>query len=495
MNKNTVNRMAENWIHVELGEVCNTTSGGTPSRRNLSYYRGNISWVKSGELNSNTILKTEEHISEEAVKNSSAKIFPKGSLLIALYGATIGKLAFLGIEAATNQAVCGIFKNENLESKFLYHFLFHKRQKLVEQGIGGAQPNISQTILRNLKIPIAPLPEQRAIVAKIERLFSELDAGINYLKAAREQLKIYRQAVLKKAFEGELTKQWREQQTNLPTAEDLLQEIKKERGADTKINGNKTKPIKSLTESELTKLPKLPETWCWVRFDEVTQKAERVNVRYMNSNEEFKYLDIGGINNQTNKIESYKIYTWASAPSRAQQIVLKGDTLFSTVRTYLRNIAKVDKDEYDKEICSSGFTVIRGIETYINSSFIFYLSIYEGFLQPLNSLQTGTSYPAVRDSDVFLQPFPLCSLQEQNQIVQEIETRLSVCDNIEANIKEALFKAKALRQSILKKAFEGKLLDDQELEETRRAPDWQPATQLLERIKTEQPSTKKEKVL
>jgi type I restriction enzyme S subunit len=221
--------MTEDWIEVELGEICFTTSGGTPSRNNLEFYQGSIPWVKSGELDKGIIYDTEEHISEDAIKKSSAKIFPEGSLLIALYGATIGKLAFLGVDATTNQAICGIYKTEGIESKYLYNFLLNRKQKLISQGTGGAQPNISQTILKKLEVPLAPLPIQRAIVSKIEALFSDLDNGIANFKKAQEQLKIYRQAVLKKAFEGELTKDWRAKQSNLPTAEQLLKQIKEER--------------------------------------------------------------------------------------------------------------------------------------------------------------------------------------------------------------------------------------------------------------------------
>ena len=182
-----------NWQIKTLGEVSVTTSGGTPSRGNKSYYNGTIPWVKSGELNKGIIYDTEEKITEEAIKNSSAKIFPKGTLLIALYGATIGKLAFLGVDAATNQAVCGIYQNDSIDSKYIYNFLFHKKQDLVKQGIGGAQPNISQTILKKLAIPLPPLETQQAIVSKIEELFSELDKGIEDLKTAQQQLKTYRQ--------------------------------------------------------------------------------------------------------------------------------------------------------------------------------------------------------------------------------------------------------------------------------------------------------------
>jgi type I restriction enzyme S subunit len=123
--------MREDWEEIELGDVCFTTSGGTPSRQNKSYYEGNIPWVKSGELDKGLILDSEEHITEEAIKKSSAKVFPKGTLLFALYGATIGKMATLGVAAATNQAICGIYENDILISKYLYHYLSNKKRNLI----------------------------------------------------------------------------------------------------------------------------------------------------------------------------------------------------------------------------------------------------------------------------------------------------------------------------------------------------------------------------
>ena len=119
-------QLPNNWKWVRLGEVCETTSGGTPSRKEQKYYQGKIPWVKSGELDKGLITDTEEKITKEALKNSSAKLFPKGTLLIALYGATIGKLAFLGVDAATNQAICGIYENDTLDSHHLYFYVSFK---------------------------------------------------------------------------------------------------------------------------------------------------------------------------------------------------------------------------------------------------------------------------------------------------------------------------------------------------------------------------------
>ena len=194
-----------NWKKEPLGKICKTTSGGTPSRKNQSYYQnGTIPWVKSGELENNIITTSEEFITEEGLLNSSAKIFPAGTLLIALYGATIGKLAFLGIDAATNQAVCGIFQNENVSLKYLYYYLLFQRPNLIKQGVGGAQPNISQTILKKLEISYPDsITEQQRIVARIEELFSELDKAVGTLKTIKEQLDVYRQAVLVDIFSQE----------------------------------------------------------------------------------------------------------------------------------------------------------------------------------------------------------------------------------------------------------------------------------------------------
>ena len=165
--------------------------------------------LKSGELNDGHVKYSEEKITEEAVNKSSAKIFPRGSLLIAMYGATAGRLGILDINSSTNQAICAIFPREEILNQYVFYNLFFQRSQLLKSRIGGAQPNINHTIINALSIPLPPLNEQYRIVAKIEELFTELDAGVATLKALQKQVKQYRQSVLKSAFEGKLTEQWR----------------------------------------------------------------------------------------------------------------------------------------------------------------------------------------------------------------------------------------------------------------------------------------------
>ena len=223
------------------------------------------------------------------------------------------------------------------------------------------------------------------------------------------------------------------------------------------------------------------QDWTNVKLGEICEKAAKIKRKEVIPDEEFIYLDISGIDNQSNRIVDYKKYHWNDAPSRAQQIVKVGDTLFSTVRTYLRNIAMVDNSKYENQICSSGFTVIRAINGLADSKFLFAISLSEGFLQPLNKLQTGTSYPAVRDDDVFSQFIPLPPLPEQRAIVAKIEQLFSDLDNGIANLKKAQEQLKIYRQAVLKKAFVGELTRKWREEQT----DLPSAEELLLQIKEE----------
>ncbi len=204
----------------------------------------------------------------------------------------------------------------------------------------------------------------------------------------------------------------------------------------------------------------IPKHWQIKKLGEVCEKIEKVKRKEKNPDEELIYLDIGGIDNNTNKILYHKNYQWKDAPSRAQQIVSLNDILFSTVRTYMKNIAMVENKIYEGQFASSGFCVIRANEKIVLSKYIFYYSISQIFLHPLNELQTGTSYPAVRDKDIFCQPIPIPPLPEQLAIVSKIEELLSDLDNGKQQLLTAQQQQKVYRQSLLKAAFEGRLTND-----------------------------------
>lgn len=163
--------MKENWKYKKLGEVCQTTSGGTPSKEHKEYYEnGIIPWLRSGEVANRNITKTELYITNEGVNNSSAKIVPTNSVVIAMYGATVGQVGILRINTTTNQAVCSILPCDEFVPEFVYYFLKSKKEEYVKNAVGGAQPNISQQIIKNTDIPVPPLPVQQQIVAELDLL-------------------------------------------------------------------------------------------------------------------------------------------------------------------------------------------------------------------------------------------------------------------------------------------------------------------------------------
>ena len=175
-------KLPQGWCSTDLGSIGIWQSGGTPSRSNKSYYGGNIPWLKTGDLNDGLISDIPESITEEAVANSSAKINPAGSVLIAMYGATIGKIGILTFPATTNQACCACIEFNAVTQLYLFYFLLSQRNEFIAKGGGGAQLNISKEIIVNTVIPLPSIAEQQRIVQKIEELFSILDNIQNALE-------------------------------------------------------------------------------------------------------------------------------------------------------------------------------------------------------------------------------------------------------------------------------------------------------------------------
>lgn len=155
------------WPTAPLGKVARTTSGGTPSRAVRENYGGQVPWVKSGELHGGVVRRTAEHLTERGLADSSAKLMPAGTVLVAMYGATAGVIARLGIPAATNQAICSIEVGSNLDREFLRATLKLLTLELLSKRVGGAQPNLSQGAIRALRIPIPPLKLQQEFAARI----------------------------------------------------------------------------------------------------------------------------------------------------------------------------------------------------------------------------------------------------------------------------------------------------------------------------------------
>lgn len=432
-NDNNFKNIPSSWKVAKLGDICETTSGGTPSRKRLDYYNGNIPWLKSGELKNNIILKSEEFINDEALNNSSSKIFPKGTLLIALYGATVGKLGILGIDAATNQAICAIYKSAVLETKFLFYYFFYIRSFLLESRIGGAQPNISQLVIRNTVIPIPPLAEQHLIVTKIEELFSQLDIAVDSLKKAKEQIASYKQSVLKAAFSGVL------QNEKSFSMQNVECRIKNEE------LGIVDKRFIETTIGEVAlvnpKLSNIPADDSFVTFLPMKLVEAKTGIFHLTEKKLFKEVKKGFTQFQNN------------------------DVIFAKITPCMENgkIALLDNLVNGIGCGSTEFHVIRVDKTKVNSKFMLYFLLQDSYRKEAKSNMKGTAGQLRVPADFILNSkFYIVNLSQQDEIVSEIEKRFSEAENLEKAINLGLKQAESLRQSILKNAFEGKLVDNEE---------------------------------
>lgn len=428
----------------------------------------------------------------------------KGSELYPYYGATgqvgfidgyltDGEFVLIGEDGAPffdySKDIAYMIKGETwvnnhahiLKSYFNNKYLLHYLNQFNFNGYvsGTTRLKLTQSSLRKIPIEVAPLPEQHATVSKIEHLFSELDNGIANLKLVQEQLKVYRQAVLKKAFEGELTKEWREQQVDLPSTERLLAEIKKERESAVKDYGKKVKPIKPLTEDVLAELPELPEEWKWIKIGE----ALEVFVGSTPSRKETQYWDGDIPWVSSGEVAFCKINSTKECITKLG--LEKSSTQIHPIGTVMLGMIGEGKTRGQVAIlninaCHNQNTAAIRTGSYYLSEFI-YLFFVKNYIET-RRIGSGNNQQALNKSIIENISIPFCSLPEQQAIIAEIETLLSVCDKVEQDITDNLEKAEALRQSILKKAFEGKLLNVRELKEVRNAPDWEPAEVLLEKI-------------
>lgn len=196
----------DSWQTKKISEVAKIGSGGTPSRKNLKYYCGDIPWVKTGEIFWNEIFDTEEKITSEALKNSSAKIYPVGTVLLAMYGQglTRGRASILKIESSVNQAVCALCPRDSVNNRYLYYFFMANYWQLREKAYGGNQPNYSATMISKLTISLPSLEEQKEIVRVLDDMLYREQRTKDLALKTVERVELLKKSILARAFRGEL---------------------------------------------------------------------------------------------------------------------------------------------------------------------------------------------------------------------------------------------------------------------------------------------------
>ena len=420
----------ESWKWVRVGNCGSWGSGATPSRTNAEYYGGEIPWLKTGDLNDGIITEIPEYITELALEKTSVRLNPVGSVLMAMYGATIGKLGILGKEATTNQACCACIPYKGVYNKFLFYFLMASRITFIKMGEGGAQPNISKEKIVNALIPLPPLAEQKRIVAKIEELLPYID---RYEQAWSKLEKFnsrfpddMKKSLLQYAIQGKLI----EQRVEEGTAEELFAKIQEEKQrliAEKKIK--KEKPLPEITDDE--KPFDIPESWKWVRLGTVSavQSSKRVFEKdYVSDGIPFfRSKEIGDLHRgeeiQTQLFITQEHYEQLKKDYGVPKI---GDILITSVGTIGNTWICDGREFYYKDgnitqICSNEFMYPHFLQFYIESPL---------FLEQAHTTVSGTAYNALTIIKLKQMMLPLPPLAEQKRIVEKLEQLLPLCERL-----------------------------------------------------------------
>ncbi|RJX14356.1 restriction endonuclease subunit S [Bacteroides sp. OF03-11BH] len=401
--------MPNSWVWATLGDIGTWQAGGTPSRSNKTYYGGSIPWLKTGDLNDGLITDIPESITEEAVANSSAKINPVGSVLIAMYGATIGKLGILTFPATTNQACCACIEYYAVIQSYLFYFLLSQRTTFISKGGGGAQPNISKEIIVNTTIPLPPLAEQQRIVTEIQRCFAlinQIEQGKVDLQTTIKQLK---NRTLDLAIHGKLVSQ----DPNDEPASKLLKRI------------NPKAKITSDNE-HYENLPfDVPQNWAWTTLGNIGKwqsgsTPNRLNKNYYGGN--IPWLKTGDLNDKyVTYIPEY--ITEKALDETSVKLNPKGSVLIAMYGATIGKVGILTFPATTNQACCACDVFDEIERMYL---FYFLLSHREKFLRQGG----GGAQPNISKEKIVNTHIPIPPLAEQKRILQKIEALFVAIDKI-----------------------------------------------------------------
>ena len=490
----------DNWVWTTLSQVGDIVSGGTPSTKVPTYWRDEISWISPADLtgySAKTIKSGAKSISRIGLTNSSAKLMPAGSVHFSTR-APVGYVVINSKPLATNQGFKSLIPAPGILNDYVYYYLMASRDFARKRASGTTFSELSGRAFGDLPIPIAPTPMQHKIVTKIEELFPELDKGLESLKTARAKLDIYRHAVLKHAFEGKLTAQWREENKDkLETPGELIARIKRERETryeqqvqewktavkTWEVNGNfgkkparprKLHKFTKLTQDLSEKLPPSPKSWIWEKLGWMSCGVEYGTAAKSSTSGTVPVLRMGNI--QDSKFEWADLVYTSDDKEITQYLLQDGDVLFNRTNSP-ELVGKTAIYSGARAAVFAGYLIrVNHIRTVVDGRYLNLFLNSHIARQYGNSVKTdGVNQSNINGSKLSNYPFPYCSLAEQREIVRLLSGRFEMIMNQEREIDFALKQAETLRQAILKEAFAGQLIPQD--------PEDEPASILLERIK------------
>lgn len=418
----------ESWEWMRVGDVGSWSAGATPSRQHPEYYEGEIPWLKTGDLNDGYITDIPEFVGQLALEKTSLRLNPIGSVLMAMYGATIGKLGILKIEATTNQACCACIPYSCIENKYLFFYLMSQRKNYISMGAGGAQPNISKEKIVMSLIPVPPLDEQKRIVAKIEEILPYIDQYDKaYTKLETFNKKFpedMKKSILQMAMQGKLV----EQRPEEGTADELYEQIVAEKAQLIKEGKiKKEKPLPEIAEDEIPF--EIPSSWKWARLGNLLVierggSPRPIKSYLTDSKDGINWIKIGDTDKGGKYINSTveKIIPEGMKKSRYVQ---KGDFLLSNSMSFGRPyILNIDGCIHD------GWLVLRQPLQIFYRDYLYYLLSSRMVYNQFCNRVAGAVVNNLNSDKVALTVVPIPPLEEQHRIVAKIEELLPYCDQL-----------------------------------------------------------------
>ena len=434
--------LPEGWAWARLKDIGKWKSGATPSRKCLEYYDGDIPWVKTGDLNDDYIRDVPEKISEKALKETSVSLIPGDTVLIAMYGATIGKLGITTCDVTTNQACCACCSLNGLSRDFLFYFLMQYKSEFVAMGVGGAQPNISKEKIVQVIVPIPPIEEQNRITAQISKLFACIEAIENDNSNLRFAIHQAKSKILDLAIRVKLVPQdpndepasvllerIREEKEELIKAGKLKRDKKESvifRGEDNSYYLRTNKLVESLDD---WKFNELPDSWTICCLGEVCDYGNCTTVDTTSIEDSAWILDLEDIEKDSGTILQKVRKTERNAIS-TKHLFHKGQVLYSKLRPYLNKVALADEDGYS----TSEILPLEFSKNVIPEYARYYL-MSPTFLHYANKCSYGVKMPRLGTTDGKKAIIPLPPINEQKKIIIAIEKNFAYLTSIAENLE------------------------------------------------------------
>ena len=459
------------WVWTRVSEVYDIVGGGTPSTTIPEYWEGDIPWITSADLLGLKDIRPRRHITRQAVNRSATNLVPTRSLIV-VTRVGLGKIGLTATPLCFSQdSQALVSKQTTLYPEYSLYYLSQAVQVFKYKHRGTTIDGVTKKQLAELPVAVPPLAEQQRIVAKIEELLTRLDAGVEALTKIKTQLKRYRQAILKHAFEGKLTAEWRQaNEHQLEPASVLLESISQELHTS---KGTKLVPL------DTSDLPGLPGSWTWTNVSRIAHLVRGVSYPKEESSKEPRhgYIPILRANNIDRELNLRQLVYVPRKRVSDEQLVKSLDILIAMSSGSRDLVGKACQASRDLEAGFGAFCGIIRVVPDMDRTYVGFFFQSPSYRNQVSRLSSGVNINNLRRDHIESMPIPLPPLSEQRHIVEEIERRFSVADNIERTVDQGLKQADRLRQSILKRAFEGKLVPQD--------PNDEPAAKLLERIRAE----------